>query len=44
MEERQMANQKHDMVVYPIQDDVRLEVYWRDDARRSRSCSITLCL
>lgn len=27
-----MANQKHDMVVYPIQDDVRLEVYWRDDA------------
>lgn len=31
MEERQMANQKHDMVVYPIQDDVRLEVYWRDD-------------
>ena len=27
-----MANQKHDLVEYPIQDNVRLESYWRDDA------------
>lgn len=27
-----MANQKHDVVEYPIQENVRLEVYWRDDA------------
>ncbi len=27
-----MANVKHDLVEYPIQDNVRLEVYWRDDA------------
>ena len=28
----QMANRKHDLVEYPIQDNVRLESYWRDDA------------
>ena len=27
-----MANVKHDMVAYSIQDNVRLEAYWRDDA------------
>ena len=27
-----MANQKHDLVEYSIQDNVRLESYWRDDA------------
>ena len=27
-----MANEKHDLVEYPIQDNVRLESYWRDDA------------
>lgn len=27
-----MANQKHDLVEYPIQENVLLEVYWRDDA------------
>jgi len=27
-----MANQKHALVEYPIQDNVRLEMYWRDDA------------
>lgn len=27
-----MANQKHDLVEYPIQEDVLLQVYWRDDA------------
>ena len=27
-----MANQKHDLVEYRIQDNVRLESYWRDDA------------
>ncbi len=26
-----MANQKHDLVEYPIQEDVLLQVYWRDD-------------
>ncbi len=26
-----MANLKHELVEYPIQDNVRLEVYWRDD-------------
>lgn len=27
-----MANEKHDLVEYTIQDNVRLESYWRDDA------------
>lgn len=27
-----MANPKHDLVEYPIQEDVLLQVYWRDDA------------
>ena len=27
-----MANQKHDLVEYPIQDNVVLQAYWRDDA------------
>lgn len=27
-----MANQKHDLVEYPIQENVLLQVYWRDDA------------
>ena len=27
-----MANVKHDLVEYPIQANVRLEAYWRDDA------------
>lgn len=27
-----MANQKHDLVEYTIQDNVTLQVYWRDDA------------
>lgn len=31
-ERLQMANRKHDLVEYPIQDNVRLESYWRDDA------------
>ncbi len=26
-----MANQKHDLVEYPIQDNVLLQAYWRDD-------------
>ena len=26
-----MANQKHDLIEYPIQDNVLLQVYWRDD-------------
>ena len=26
-----MANPKHDLVEYPIQEDVLLQVYWRDD-------------
>ncbi|MDE0317424.1 MAG: hypothetical protein OXM61_21310 [Candidatus Poribacteria bacterium] len=26
-----MANQKHDLVEYPIQDNVVLQAYWRDD-------------
>lgn len=26
------SQQKKDLVVYPIQDQVKLEVYWRDDA------------
>lgn len=27
-----MANRKHDLIEYPIQDSVKLQVYWRDDA------------
>ncbi|MCE2402414.1 hypothetical protein J4G08_16215 [Candidatus Poribacteria bacterium] len=27
-----MANQKRDLVEYPIQDNVLLQAYWRDDA------------
>lgn len=27
-----MANEKHDLVEYPIQDNVLLQAYWRDDA------------
>ena len=27
-----MANPKHELVEYPIQEDVLLQVYWRDDA------------
>ena len=27
-----MDNRKHDLVEYPIQDNVRLQSYWRDDA------------
>lgn len=27
-----MANPKHDLVEYPIQENVLLQVYWRDDA------------
>ena len=27
-----MANEKHDLVEYSIQENVRLESYWRDDA------------
>ncbi|MYF99706.1 hypothetical protein F4212_11350 [Candidatus Poribacteria bacterium] len=26
-----MANRKHDLVEYPIQDNVLLQAYWRDD-------------
>lgn len=26
-----MANQKHDLVEYPIQENVLLQAYWRDD-------------
>ena len=26
-----MANRKHDLIEYPIQDNVLLQVYWRDD-------------
>lgn len=26
-----MANQKHDLIELPIQDNVKLQVYWRDD-------------
>lgn len=29
--ELQMANQKHDLVEYPIQENVVLQAYWRDD-------------
>lgn len=27
-----MANQKHDLIEHLIQDSVKLQVYWRDDA------------
>lgn len=32
MRRGQMANPKHELVEYPIQEDVLLQVYWRDDA------------
>ena len=39
-----MANEKHDLVEYSIQENVRLESYWRDDAGGRGPRGFVICL